>query len=135
MNIFVGLIYVDLDFNNTLQVSKTLFLLALGIFFQSMNPQVITFSQEREVFLKEESAHMYHSFAYFVAKCIPEIIICFYFGLQVGIIEFWMIGFNGGADKFFFFCLLYALVSNVGNAVGVMISNLYDSAKVASSFA
>lgn len=74
---------------------------------------------------------MYSALAYYLAKILPEFLVSSYFGFQLIAITFWMIGFDGGADKFFFMALNYALICNSGNALGVMGSSLFEDQKVA----
>ncbi|EAR83198.2 ABC transporter family protein (macronuclear) [Tetrahymena thermophila SB210] len=138
-NLFYGLIYFNIG-NKTespqdvFQICKCILLLGLGCFFQSINPQTITFSSEKEVFMKEYNSQMYSALNYYLSKMLPEIILCSYFGLQVSLICFFMIGFEGSTSNFFFFALNFILITNIGNSVGILSSAMFQQSKVAISF-
>ncbi|KAL4441911.1 hypothetical protein ABPG74_003662 [Tetrahymena malaccensis] len=138
--IITGAIYWQLKRDNqsmqdSLQIAKCLYLLALGIFYQSMNPQVLAFTQERPVFLKEQSSQMYSIFPYFLSKLIPELFSCSLFAVLMSCIVYWMIGFAHTAEQFFFFVLTFIITTNVGNVTGLLAGSIFKSASVSVPFA
>ncbi|EAS02340.1 ABC-type transport system protein (macronuclear) [Tetrahymena thermophila SB210] len=138
MGLFTGILFwqtSDADtYQDTYQKAKILYIFNLGMFAQSMNPQVISFVQERPVFLKEEGSNLYTAWSYFLSKVLLEIISCSLFACFNSCIIYWMVGFSQTAYQFFFFMLILVLQSNIGNAFGILAGSLFKQAKVGMAF-
>ncbi|EAS06409.2 ABC transporter family protein (macronuclear) [Tetrahymena thermophila SB210] len=138
MSLFTGAVYFNLsrDYNSytdSYNIAIFLYVIMLGQFSQSETPQVINFSAERPVYLKEVNQNLYTTGAYFLSKIIPEIVTCSIFPIIMGLIVYWMVGMTTSA--FPFYLLVYILQSNVGNSFGILSGSIFEQPKVAISFA
>jgi hypothetical protein len=55
---------------------------------------ILTFSEERLVFLKEVNGKLYGVTSYFLGKTFPEMVAIVIIPILMAIIAYWMIGLN-----------------------------------------
>ena len=76
----------------------------------SMQPVILTFPSERELFLREENSKMYSITAYYFGRNITELPTLILFPSIFSLIVYWMIGLNNIEPyKFFIFFLFCVL--------------------------
>jgi len=75
-----------------------------------MNPQVIAFSQERPVFLREQGTGMYSTPAYYVSKALPELVSCSIFPIIIAVIFYWAVGLRSDSTGTVFFFLFIMIL-------------------------
>ena len=64
------------------------------MFMGSFQPVILTFSEERLVFLKEVNGKLYGVGSYFLGKTIPELFPIVVTPILMVSIVYWMIGLN-----------------------------------------
>lgn len=67
----------------------------ISAMFGSAQPLLLTFPQERPIFLREYASNMYGVIPYFLAKTIVEIPLAFLTALESWLIAYWIVGYNG----------------------------------------
>lgn len=75
-------------------VIGALFFCSTNVFMSALNPVLLTFAEERIVFLKEVNSKLYSTFPYYVGKSLPELLPTILVPLLTGVIQYWMIGLN-----------------------------------------
>ena len=119
------------------------FIKAQGVCFVNVTSVIMTgifsvslvFPTEREVYAKETASKTYNTLPYFLAKLILEA-----FSLCVGILLFasgnyWLVGFDKSAEKFFLFVVCLCVMAFVGNSIGFLTGALFKDTQRASSMA
>ncbi|KRW98126.1 P-loop containing nucleoside triphosphate hydrolase [Pseudocohnilembus persalinus] len=141
LSILVSLLFYQLpdgqdDPNNVAHVadfSGFLFFQSVNLIMLSIMPVVLTFPQERGVFLKEENSKMYSIGAYFVGRSLIELPFLFIFPTVQSIIQFYMVGLTQTVEVFFKYVFANICASFCGNSLGILIGSLFSDPKVASS--
>ncbi|KRW98125.1 P-loop containing nucleoside triphosphate hydrolase [Pseudocohnilembus persalinus] len=141
LSILISLLYYQLpdgqdDPNNIQQIQDFagfLFIQTVVFVMMSMLPVILTFPQERGVFLKEENSKMYTIGAYFVGRTIIEIPFLIVFPIIQSIIQFYMVGLTQTAGIFFKYLLANIFIGFCGNSMGILIGSLFSDPKIASA--
>ncbi|CAD8074233.1 unnamed protein product [Paramecium primaurelia] len=102
MAVFLGLLVGGIfwgaanepGFKGTQSTTGGLFFLVMSSFMTALNPVIVQFPQERDVFLREENSKLYSTFAYFVGKSSIEIPFLIIFPIIQQLICYWMIDLN-----------------------------------------
>jgi hypothetical protein len=71
-----------------------LYFFQVAMLMTSLNPNMLTFPQQRAVFLREENAKLYTTFPYFVGKLIVDIVPSIIFPIICSLIIYWMAWLN-----------------------------------------
>jgi len=95
----------------------------------AMGPIAIVFPQERDVFLKEQSAKLYGVGSYFISRNLIELPYSLIFPVIQSPIYYWMVGLNPTVGQFFTFFLILYLISFIGGSLGLLFGSLCDDAK------
>jgi len=80
-------------------------------FMSSVQSILLTFPQERDVFLKEYSGRVYGVVPYFVAKNIPEIPFQLIFLILFSVIAYHGTGLRESGEHFLWFIYCFAEIS------------------------
>lgn len=102
-----------------------------GIFGALMT--INNFPAERKVIVRERLAGMYPCSAYFIAKCVSEVVFQFVYPLLFSCIVYWMIGFRPTASAFFIFLGFMELCVFASNSVALLISPVASNVLMASA--
>eukprot|EP00357_Protocruzia_adherens_P032801 CAMPEP_0114988930 /NCGR_PEP_ID=MMETSP0216-20121206/9897_1 /TAXON_ID=223996 /ORGANISM="Protocruzia adherens, Strain Boccale" /LENGTH=607 /DNA_ID=CAMNT_0002351815 /DNA_START=171 /DNA_END=1994 /DNA_ORIENTATION=- len=102
-------------------------------FMMSVQSVLLSFPQERDVFLKEYSGRLYGVVPYFLAKNIPEIPFQIIFPTLFSIIGYHGCGLRDSGEHFLWFILIVLLTSLSGISFGFMISCVINDVEVANS--
>ena len=90
----------------------------------ALNPVLLTFAEERTVFLKEVNSKLYSPFPYYVGKSLPELLPTLIVPLLTGLIQYWMIGLNDSEMKYpMLFLATSALHSFAGVSFGYALAS------------
>jgi ATP-binding cassette, subfamily G (WHITE), eye pigment precursor transporter len=109
------------------------FFLCINLMMLALVPVEIVFPQERSVFLKEESAKLYTTSAYFMSRNVIEVPYSIIFPLLQTLIMYWFVGLSSTAAQFFTFYLICYLISFSGMSLGLMLGSMVSDAKSVSS--
>lgn len=137
MALIIGLIYLRTqNFQSNVQdrIGVLFFMLINGA-MGSLFSAVSTFPAELAVFLRERGSKTYHVSAYFFGKTIAEIPHQIIFPTLFGVIAYWMVGLNPGADRFFIFLLITFIISVTAQSFGQLISAVAPKPEVALALA
>ncbi|KAL4512209.1 hypothetical protein ABPG72_005211 [Tetrahymena utriculariae] len=137
--LFIGLIYFDIPkptehytIRDITDKNGVLFFFSISMFMMTLNPCMLTFPSQKQVFLREENSKLYSVFPYFVGRLIVDIIPSIVFPFISSCIAYWMIGLNNdNAGKFFFFAFVVILQSIVGLGIGYLGGSAFSDAKLA----
>ncbi|KAL4474984.1 hypothetical protein ABPG74_001680 [Tetrahymena malaccensis] len=137
--LFIGLIYLDIpkptehytirDINDK---NGVLFFFTISMFMMTLNPCMLTFPSQKQVFLREENSKLYSVFPYFVGRLVVDMIPVIIFPFISSCIAYWMIGLNNdNPGKFFFFAFVVIIQSMVGLGIGYLGGSAFSDAKLA----
>ncbi len=101
--------------------------------FSALTPVQLVFPMDRTVFLKEESAKLYSTFAYFISRNIIEIPYSFIFPFLQALILYWFVGLTSTVNQFFIFYLIAYLLTLNGVSLGLMLGSMITDAKSVSA--
>ena len=101
--------------------------------FSALTPVQLVFPMDRTVFLKEESAKLYSTFAYFMSRNIIEIPYSIIFPLLQTLILYWFVGLTSTVHQFFIFYLVGYLVTLNGVSLGLVLGSIISDAKSVSA--
>jgi len=97
----------------------------LGIFsmFLAAQPILLTFTEERPVFMRETASEMYGTVPYFLSKTVVELPLLVLQGLVMWLVAYWLMGFDGFFPSFVLGSVLIGMAASsaslvVGSSVG-----------------
>lgn len=133
MALLVGLIYLRTQYfqSNVQDRIGVLFFIVVVQVMGSIFAAVSTFPTELAVFLRERGSKTYRVSSYFVGKTLADVPHQVIFPTIFGVIAYWMIGLNPGADRFFIFLLTNVVISVTAQSFGLLLSALIPSAEAA----
>jgi len=102
----------------------------LGIFamFMAAQPILLTFTEERPVFMRETASEMYGTVPYFLSKTVIEIPLLTIQNFVMWFIAYWLIGFHG---NFFAMVLGTVLIGAASSSASLVVGSLVADAKQA----
>lgn len=101
------------------------------MFMTSMMPMILTFPEERPIFLKEENSKLYSVASYFTGRTLLEFPFLVFFPFLQSLITFFTVGLRSEVDVFFKFFFLNVAVGLTGNSIGLMCGSAFSNPKVA----
>jgi len=110
-----------------------LFLVAMTNFMGGLSSTVLTFGQEKPIFVREVQSRLYRSYTYFLGKLTSELPLYLVFPTAYAVICYFIIGLQGDVEKFFQFLLAITLLSIAGVALGLVIGSIASTASGAAS--
>ncbi|CAD8115184.1 unnamed protein product [Paramecium primaurelia] len=115
-----------------LSISGALFFICVDFTMNAIMSCILSFSVEREVFLREENSKLYTTKSYFLAKQLIEIPFCVISPLIQQIIAYWMIGLNDQSGEVVLIHLLISvLVFVCSNSMGLMAGAAFKDIQLA----
>ncbi|KAL7545612.1 hypothetical protein ACHAWF_008965 [Thalassiosira exigua] len=105
-------------------------ILMMSMFGTAM-PTLLSFPEERPVFLREYSTNHYGTISYFVSRLAMEALITFFQILVLLLISFFMVGLQ--ANFFYFLAIEYGLAMS-STAVAVLLGCAVEDPKMATEF-
>ena len=107
-----------------------IFFTLISTFVTSMQFVILTFPEERELFLREQSNKMYGVFSYFISKSIMEIPLLIFIPLLVTLIVYWAVGFRNDFEAFFniFGCL--SILMFTSNSLGLTLGCIFPNFRI-----
>jgi ATP-binding cassette, subfamily G (WHITE), eye pigment precursor transporter len=128
-SIYVGGLYCNIGhkYEDTITwhaLTGFFYFLALNAVFIPLLPAALTFPQERNVFLKEESAKLYGSTAYFMSKSTVDIPYVLFFPVLQSLIFYWFVGLSSTPAQFFTFYLIVVLGNFCGVSMGLFVGSI-----------
>ena len=96
---------------------------------------ILTFQEERPVFLREQANKMYNVGAYYMGKIVAETPILSITPMIFTIIVYFKIGLTINASQFFYFYLIVLLISQCAASFGYFISSIFDKEEMAVALA
>lgn len=102
--------------------------LVIGTMFGSAQPMILTFPQERPIFLREYGTGTYGIVSYFISKIIVEIPMAFLMTAEAFLITYWLVGFNG---NLLYLILINFVLSLVASSTALIIGSLATTVQAA----
>eukprot|EP00301_Raphidiophrys_heterophryoidea_P000122 c10063_g1_i1.p1 GENE.c10063_g1_i1~~c10063_g1_i1.p1 ORF type:complete len:733 (+),score=201.68 c10063_g1_i1:101-2200(+) len=128
INIFfallVGAIYSNTSYNQKSIQDRVgvLFFFTVNQTFGALTAVLGTFFKDLAVIERERAGKAYHVSAFYLAKFFAEAPFNMIGPLLFGIIAYWIVGLNTGADRFFLFLVLLVEVTFCSIGLGVIVS-------------
>lgn len=117
-------------------ITGALFFLTTNMFMGSFQPVILTFSEERLVFLKEVNGRLYGVLAYYLGKTIPELFIQVLAPVLMGILSYFIIGLNTNShEQPLTFFLIIIVLSTTGGAFGLTLGTAVPDQKMSLTIA
>lgn len=101
--------------------------IATGAMFGLAQPTMLSFPQERPIFLREYASGQYGAAPYFLSKVLVEVPKSFAVVLFIYLISFWIIDFQG---SFVVLVLVTTLFGLVASSVSLLIGSLASNVQV-----
>jgi len=133
LGVLVGIIFYDVGasdsaINSNLQSHfGAMIMVLLMSMFGTAQPALLAFPAERPVFLREYSTNHYSAASYFLSRFTVEATITAAQVFWQLIIQYWMIGFQGGFGMFF--ATVYSLAM-ASTALGVLLGCSVEDPKL-----
>ena len=102
--------------------------------FVSLVGVILSFIEERPLFLREQSNHLYSTLPYFLAKDFMEIPILLIVPLMFTIITYFGVGLEVSLNQIFLFYAVLLLISFSTSSYGYVIGSLFDNSETACYF-
>lgn len=96
--------------------------------FGTAQPALLSFPEERPVFLREYSTNHYSVAAYFISRLTMEAVITFAQVFVFMVIDFYMIGFQGA---FYYYLILVYALAMASTALAVVLGCAVEDPKLA----
>lgn len=97
----------------------------------NMMGTLLTFQQERPVFLREQANKMYTVGSYYLAKIVAETPILSLNPMLFTIIVYFKIGMTITASQFFYFYLIILMLSQCAASFGYFMSSIFNKEEMA----
>lgn len=114
------------DFVSQMSLAGFLFHSAINTVMTHLMGNLLTFQEERPVFLREYANKMYNVGPYFSAKVITEIPIMIIQPLLYAIINYFGVGLTVTAGQFFYFYLILLILTISASSLGYFLSSLFS---------
>jgi len=108
-----------------------LFFISINVVMSSTFGVLSAFIAERDVFERERSVGMYSTLAYFLSKYVMELPHNLIFPFIQANIAYFLMGLQLVVEKWVLFSILFVVLNNVGNSLGISLSCLFESLEVA----
>jgi ABC-type multidrug transport system permease subunit len=112
-----------------------LFFLGVNQFMTTMFPVILTFPEERALFLKESGSRMYGAVPYFFGKTLIEVPLTISTSLCMVAVLYYIVGFNPDFDRLLFMMLAILLITFAAQSLGLFAGCAFTEAKVANAVA
>jgi len=112
MALLTGFLYFNLsdNYDDVYNRNGAFFFITMNQFMSSMQPVLLTFPSERDLFLKEENSKMYSVTAYYFGRTILEIPLLIFAPVLFTCIVYFMIKLNTADPSHFFIFLLIIIL-------------------------
>ena len=124
LGLLVGLSFLRLGLSQTSVQNRlgAVYFSILCIVFANTFAVVLTFTEERAVFLREQAARLYSVQAYFIARTAVDVLPTALCSLLFVCIAYWLMGFAGTAGQFLYFLLVVVLIAYTGQSIGLVVA-------------
>jgi ABC-type multidrug transport system permease subunit len=138
LSIYVGGLFCKFqsDYTNSINwhaLTGFFFFLSINSVFISLTPVTLLFPQERNIFLKEESAKLYGVTPYFLSRNTVEIPYALIFPALQSLILYWFVGLSSSPGQFFTFFFIIYLMNFNGMSLGLLIGSMVKDARSVSA--
>jgi ABC-type multidrug transport system ATPase subunit len=112
-----------------------IYFIVISVVFGNSLAVVLTFPNERSVFLREQSNHLYSVSAYFIGKSSLDLPVESLVVLLYAAIAYNFIGFSPSQEQFGHFAGILILVAYAGQSLGLLIGSMVSSQSLAALLA
>ncbi len=138
--IFIGLLCLALfhdqyDYSEARSLIASLFFICVNQTMMNMMGTILTFQEERPVFLREQANKMYKVSPYYMAKILIEAPLFAFTPMLFTVIVYFKIGLTITASQFFTFYLILLLIVNCAASFGYFMSSIFNKEEMATALA
>eukprot|EP00347_Sterkiella_histriomuscorum_P007150 403350075 len=123
------------DFVDQISLAGFLFFTTIQSLYCHMQGNLLTFQEERPVFIREQANKMYNVGPYFAAKMILDLPVLVIQPLIWEIIVYFGVGLTVTASQFGYFYLILFMLSISSSSFGFLVSSWFDREEVAVAIA
>jgi ABC-type multidrug transport system permease subunit len=129
--LLLGLLYINLDTSDASVQDRNGLLntFAMQTCFMCMFPALLTFPTERPVFIQDMTNDLYSAHMYYWSKVVVEFPVHMIIPAIYAIIVYFMAHLARNAEAFFIFLLVTLALGYTGQAVGMMLSAVFEKAQ------
>ncbi|TYZ65851.1 hypothetical protein PybrP1_007529, partial [[Pythium] brassicae (nom. inval.)] len=126
ISLIVGLIYLQLDLNQTgiQNFVGAFFFTVVNQTFSAANPTLITVPMELPIVIREYRAGLYHLVSWYLSKNVSEIPMQILLPIVFFVPVFLLVGIGHGFDTYLYMQLIMILVNSCAVGLGYMVSCL-----------
>jgi len=96
--------------------------ITICLLFANCFDVILNFANERLVFLREQSASLYHVLPYFLSKTFVDLIPTAICSLVFSLITYPLVGFQLSFNRFIYFIFLILFISYCGQSLGLCVA-------------
>jgi len=135
LSLLIGLVYLQLDLGQLAVQDRqgALFFILTNQLMSSVVSIVNVFPEEKAVFMREHTNHMYRTTSYYVAKVMSDLPFQILYPTIYMLIAYWMIGFQKDFSHFIIFWIVGVLTGNIGAAMGLFLGIVAKDASTATA--
>jgi hypothetical protein len=100
----------------------------VGFMFSNMQPVMITFPNQRPVFMREYAAGLYSTIPYILSRFLVDCLVTATTSLFAWLLAFWMMGLNG---NFFYFWFITFLLGMAASSMGLVLGSCVSTGRKA----
>ena len=126
LGLLVGLSFYNLSHSQTSVQNRlgAVYFIILSIIFANTFSVVLTFADERAVFLREQRVRLYSVEAYFLARTGVDVIPTAVCSVLFVICCYFLMGFGLSVGQVFYFLLIVLLIAYTGQSLGLVVACL-----------
>jgi ABC-type multidrug transport system permease subunit len=129
--LLLGLMFINLETNDSSVQDRTGVLnsFAMQVSMMSLFPALLTFPNERPVFIQDMTNNLYSAHMYYWSKVVVELPIHIVVPIGYAIIVYFMTHLVRTAECFFIFLLISVVLGYTAQALGMMLSAIFKDAQ------
>ena len=108
-----------------------IFFVIMSTFMSAMQNVLLTFPDERALFLREQSNKMYGVLSYYITKTLVEIPFQILMPVVMTLLVYWVVGFRNEPDAFFSFLACLIVLTFTSNSMGLTLGCMFPDIKIA----
>ena len=124
LGLLVGAAFYQLGYAQSSVQNRlgAVYFICLCLIFANTFAVVLTFTEERAVFMREQSARLYDVSAYFVARTAVDVLPTLACSLLFVLVAYWLMGLAAAWSQWAYFVLMVLLLAYTGQSIGLVVA-------------
>ena len=124
LGLLIGVSFFHLGYSQSSVQNRlgALYFIILTLVFASTFSVVLTFAEERAVFIREQRGGMYWVSAYFVARTLVDVLPTLVCSLVFVCVSYFLMGLAMSGFQFAYFLLIVLLIAYCGHSMGMVVA-------------